>query len=116
MCGHVSPFLSVSARSTVQRPSMCKSWTDESMTKALEAVTKNKMSVREAAARFNVPKSNLGDRVSGRVQHGTVSGPKKYLTLEEESELTRFLIQCAGIGYPKTRHDVSNSVCRYWLP
>ena len=61
----------------VTRPSQYKGWTDENMARALELVHNKKMSVREAAIRFNVPKSTLGDRTSGRIQHGSVSGPKK---------------------------------------
>ena len=79
------------------------------MLKALEAVQQG-MSIREAAARFAVPKSTLGDRASGRVTHGDVSGPQKYLTTAEERELGRFLIRCASIGYPKSRYDVISLV------
>ncbi len=75
----------------------------------MEAVV-NGASVREAAARFGVPKSTLGDRISGRVQHGDVSGPLKYLSTEEENDLAKFLIKCAGIGYPKTRLEVISLV------
>ena len=96
-------------RFTHQRP-LYKSWVDDSMKKAMEAVVKNGASVREAAVRFGVPKSTLGDRISGRVQHGDVSGPLKYLSTAEENDLAKFLIKCAGIGYPKTRLEVISLV------
>lgn len=91
-----------------QRPAY-KSWVGDSMKKAMEAVSKNGQSVREAASRFGVPKSTLGDWISGKVQHGNVSGPLKYLSTEE-GVLSRFLIKCAGIGYPKTRLEVMSLV------
>lgn len=91
---------------SVGRPQKYKEWTDERMAKALHAVKEKRMPIREAALRFDVPKSTLGDRVSGRVQHGAVSGPPKYLISYEEDELSRFLIKCANIGFPKTRQEV----------
>ena len=66
------------------RPSQYKHWTDDNMAKALDSVTNKGMSVRKAAPYYNVPKSTVGDRVSGRIQHGSVSGPPKYLTNEEQ--------------------------------
>jgi len=55
---------------------------------------------------FGVPKSTLGDRISGRVLPGASCGPKGYLTPEEEEELVNFLLHCAAMGYPKSRHEV----------
>ena len=37
---------------------------------------------------------------------GSTSGPKKYLTEEEEDELVAFVRRCALIGYPKSRKDM----------
>ena len=70
------------------------------------------MGIREAAARFGVPKSTLGDRVSGRVVMGSTSGPKPYLSTEEEDELVKFLLRCGSIGYPKSRQEVLTLVTR----
>ena len=75
------------------------------MRKAIEAVSQG-MSVRRAALDFNIPKSTLNDRISGRVIHGMLSGRPKYLTNTEEEELVRFLIRSSSIGYPRTRHEV----------
>lgn len=59
---------------------------------------------------YGVTKSTLGDRVSGRVTHGTVSGPPKYLSEQEEEELVRFILGCASVGYPKTRKEILSLV------
>ena len=81
------------------------------MSKAVEAVLSGK-SIRRAALDFNVPKSTLSDRISGRVQEGVMSGPHKYLSDEEELELEKFLILCGSMGYPKTRYEVLSLVQR----
>ncbi len=63
-------------RYSSSRPANYKQWTGVAMKKAVENVTVHAMSIREAAARFSVPKSTLGDRISGRVQDGAISGPE----------------------------------------
>lgn len=72
----------------------------------MSACVNEGMTVRIAASHFGVPKSTLGDRISGRVVLGSRSGPKPYLSTEEEDELMQFLLRCASIGYPKSRKDV----------
>ena len=83
-----------------------KQWSEEQMKKAVDAVIISKLSVRRAAMQFNVPKSTLGDRISGRTQPGSVSGPTRYLTPSEESELARFLSRCCQIGYARSKLEV----------
>jgi len=61
-----------------------KKWTYDKMDKAIQAVIDDGLSIRQAAEEFNVPKSTLGDRISGRTLHGAKSGRSKYLTDEEE--------------------------------
>lgn len=76
------------------------------MLAALKSVQKDCLSGNMAADLHGVPRSTLKDRLSGRVQHGTKSGPKPYLSTEEESELASHLLQAADIGFGKTRRDV----------
>ena len=64
------------------------------------------MSVRAAAELYGIPKSTLGDRISGRVLPGTASGAVRYLADSEEEELAEFIVGCASIGYPKTIRDI----------
>ena len=52
---------------------------------------------RRAALEFDVPKSTLHDRLSGKVAAGGQSGPQKYLTEEEEEELEGFLVGCGWL-------------------
>lgn len=56
--------------------------------------------VRRAAMTYNIPKSTLHDRVSGKVLPGAKSGALRYLT-DEEEELVRWIEGCAEVGYAK---------------
>ena len=83
-----------------------KEWTYDQMDKAIQAVIDNGISIRQAAEEFNVPKSTLGDQISGRTLHSVKSGRSKYLSDEEEDILVKFLLKCASIGYPRSRKEV----------
>ena len=87
-----------------------KHWTDGQMAKAVDAVKSRGLAVRRAAEEYDIPKSTLHDRVSGRVLAGGCSGPPKYLTVEEEEELEDFLIGCASVGYARSRYQVMQLV------
>ena len=96
-----------------QRPQRRKQWTAEQMDATLYSVTHHGLSGNRAADLHGVPRSTLKDRLSGRVKHGTNPGPKPYLTVEEEAELTSHLLQAADIGFGKTRRDVKCIVETY---
>ena len=93
-------------------PGRYKNWTEEDMEKALKGVVVNNESIRRAALDYKVPKSTLGDRVHGRVQPGSRSGPERLLSDAEEAELVAFVRRCSVVGYPKTRKDVIGLVQR----
>ena len=78
-----------------------KQWDNMSMNYAMKAVMEEGLSIRRAAERYSIPKSTLGDRISGRVLPGSISGPPKLLTEHEEAELEKFIFHCAAIGYGK---------------
>ena len=88
------------------RPPQYKHWAQENMHAAMRAVIEESKSVREAAQQYDVPKSTLGDRVSGRVLPGATSGPPTYLTSDEEKELVSFLCRVSEIGHGRTRQEV----------
>ena len=60
------------------------------MNNAVGAVVNDGISVRRAAVEYSVPRSTLGDRISGRVLPGAVSGRSRYLSPEEEEDLVSF--------------------------
>ena len=94
------------------RPPKYKDWDKAKMSRALVAVTKEGMTIRQAAIHYRVPKSTLGDRVSGRVLTGATSGPQTYLDADEEEEIVQFLLKCCDIGYAKSRNQVLSLVKR----
>ena len=83
-----------------------KKWSGDQMDQAVSAVVGDGKSIRRAAMQYNVPRSTLFDRVSGRVQPGAVSGPPKYLTFTEEAELAKFLSRCGAIGYARSKSEI----------
>ncbi len=59
------------------RPHTYKLWDEQRMAKAVHGVIVDKMSIRQTSLQFGVPKSTLGDRASGLIKPGAVSGPPK---------------------------------------
>ena len=82
------------------------------MNKACCDVRQGRLSIRRAAESYQVPRSTLSDRVTGRVSEGSHSGPSRYLSDEEEAELVHFLVGSASVGYAKTKKDVLAIVSR----
>jgi len=72
---------------------------------AIDAV-KGGENILRAAKQFGEPRQTLGDRVSGKVVHGTKPGQKPFLTSVEENELSTFLVDVAKAGYGKTRKQI----------
>ena len=58
----------------------------------------------------------LYDRVSGRVKHRTLPGPKPYLSKCEESELAELIVSVAEKGYGKTRQQTKGSCFKKHKP
>ena len=80
------------------------------MTGTMKAVADGLLGINKAVDEFGVPRSMLKDRLSGKVVHGTRSGPSPYLSSIEEDELMKFLLTCTDIGLPKTRMEVIDLV------
>ena len=56
----------------------------------------NIKSVRRAAEMYGIPQSTLHDHHTGRIQqHVKPAGPQPYLSMEDEEELSNFLINCS---------------------
>ena len=95
-----------SQRKAPNRPAKLRSWSNQSMLGAMEAVRTGSMGVNRAALEHSVPQTTLKDRLSGRIIHGSNTDPKPYLTQDEKKELAKFLINCFKMGYGKTRGEV----------
>ena len=76
------------------------------MKAAIKSVIDDSLSANRAADLHGVPQSTLKDHLSGCVIHGTKPGPKPYLTVDEEAELSQHLLQASAMGLGKTSRDV----------
>ena len=94
----------------VDRPFRYKRWNNETMEIAIAAVLKEECTIRQAAEIYQVPKSTLHDRISGKVIHGSSSGPERYLTDYEENSLVKFLCKCSSIGFARSKKQVMTLV------
>ncbi|XP_034034566.1 tigger transposable element-derived protein 6-like [Thalassophryne amazonica] len=83
-----------------------KKWTEEAMERALIEVKSGRCTVRQAAKDFGVPKSSLGDRVSGRVRPGSRSGPAQLITSADEELLVEFSLYMSKHGFPLTKQQL----------
>ena len=95
---------------SVRRPFTYKCWEDISMQKAVAAVETTGLSIRKASELYNVPKSSLHDRVTGKVKVNAKPGRDPYLTSGEEAELVNFIINCSKVGYGHTRKQILSLV------
>lgn len=73
------------------------------MIAAMSAVRDQKVTISEAAKKYNVPRKTLDDRIKKRVEHGSRPGPSTVLTKEEEDGLVSYLAYMAQRGFPLTR-------------
>ena len=76
------------------------------MVGALDVVLTKNLPANKPARLHGVPPSTLNDRFSGCVVHGINPGPRLYLTVQEEKELSDHLVLSAKVGYGKTCRDV----------
>ena len=89
-------------QSTTTCPVSHKNWDEKSIAAACQVVREGKLSQRQAAEVYGIPRSTLGDHCRGKVLSGARCGSPKYLTDAEESELVQFLVRCAEIECPKS--------------
>ncbi len=83
------------------------------MEAAIKCVQTEFVSENKAADLHGVPQTTLKDRLSGRLLHGTKSGPKPYLTENEKADLITHLVKAAKISFGKTRRGVMSIVETY---
>ena len=87
-------------------PDRYKRYTDEQLEKAYKCATQGELSIRRAAEAFDIPRSTLYDKISGKSGFGCTSGPPHYLSDSEEGELVNFLVGSSKVGYPRSRKEV----------
>ena len=93
------------------RPQSYRKWNGESETlmRACNAIREG-MSVRRAAEEYDIPRSTLHDYATGKVIFGAKSGPRSYLSPNEEAELATFILGMTSVGYSRTVKQVVDMV------
>ena len=59
---------------------------------------------------YGIPRTTLKDQLRGQVKDGVLPGPDPYLASEEEKKLATFLVDCAVVGFRKTRREIIETV------
>ncbi len=99
-----APVLPISGSTC--RPKTYKNWTKENLYRAYITVQEGELNIRQAADAYDVPKSTLHDRLSGKVPLDKCSGPKRYLSDIEEAELVNFIVESSKIGYAHSKKQL----------
>ena len=80
------------------------------MEMAVAIVERGETSVRRAAEIYNVPRSTLHDRVSGKIRIDSKPGKKPYLSVEEERGRACFFFpqMCKDWVFSHTKGSIGN--------
>ena len=70
----------------------------ENMIAAVEAVREG-ASIREASSKFGVPRSTLGDRMTGRIAVEARPGHSPIIPIEIENRMVEKAVSCANQGF-----------------
>ena len=68
-----------------------KTWADNDMVSAMDAVKSGHFTITAVATQFSVSRKTLYDRIKGRVTHGSKPGVSTALTSIEEDSLVSYL-------------------------
>ena len=79
-------------------------YTPQAMAMAVGEVRQKKMTYAEASKEYDVPYTTLRDKVL-ELHPGHTSGPKRTLSLDEETAIAKYLSYLSFVGYPFTRKD-----------
>ncbi|XP_063219165.1 tigger transposable element-derived protein 1-like [Bacillus rossius redtenbacheri] len=89
------------------------SWTQDGLSKAVDAVRLGNLSVNAASKRYVVPRRTLRRYLSNNQDVKSKLGCKATLKTEEERELSRRIIRLANVGYPLTSKMLKLNVFKY---
>ncbi|CAL9683897.1 unnamed protein product [Knipowitschia caucasica] len=81
-------------------------WNPVAMQGAIDEVRADRLSYRQAAVHFGVPKSTLRDRVSGKVASDSTYGQRPLLSEKDENALVEYCLYSASFGFPLTKSQV----------
>lgn len=79
----------------------------ENMIAAVEAVREG-ASIREASAKFGVPRSTLGDRITGRIAVEARPGKDPVIPIDIEDKMVEKAFSCANQGFGVSKKNVNS--------
>lgn len=85
----------------------------ENISKAVEDIRSNQISLRKAAAKYGICRSTLHDRLKNKRLIGekeTKMGPDPYLTAEEEEQIAKWCADLCKCGFPLKTDNLLNTV------
>jgi hypothetical protein len=86
-------------------------YTEAMLEEAMEAVTAHRMSLREAAKEYGVPKTTMIDRLSGR--RGAKLGRSTELSADEEELIVERILVLGKWGFPLGKKDLTHLIKGY---
>ena len=84
-------------------------WTQDQLTRAMNAVLTEKWAVRRAAATFGIPRRTLRNHIASN-SFTKVTGRNPVLSLEQELELCKRIHSLANVGMPVTPKFIKRTV------
>lgn len=84
-------------------------YTGETLKNAMTEI-KNGSSVMAVSKKYNIPRTTLRDKISGRYSEGAKPGPSTILTYQEEILLVKWTKKLASLGFPITKPQLQDSV------
>jgi len=85
-------------------------YSEEQMQLALENVTSKSLSLNKLSIKYNIPKSTLSMKLSGKTLLARKMGPCSFLSNEEEKRRKAWILNNATLGFPLKEEDVKDSV------
>ena len=85
-------------------------WSQEALIAALDGIREEKLSLREAAARYGIPKSTIATYMSGKSVLSKKPGPSTILLPLEEQKLVDYALHMSEIGYGRTKDQLLEMV------
>lgn len=86
-----------------------RKYTDTDVYRALDEIH-NGASISESARKFDIPRSTLSEKRSGRLPTEHRMGPPTILSSEEEALLVKWIFHVGEAGFPVTKDQLLDSV------
>lgn len=88
-------------------------YTEDALKAALTDIRCNGMGIRKACRTYDVPKTTIQDRLSGKTSdHLKKTGPPPILTVEGESKIANWALNIAKCGFPIKKIDLLETVIK----